>query len=880
MLSRDAFTPWVSSDPLLADTDMLPHPTEVCEPVNLAAAEQPPLRTKLVSNPAGLSTMQLETVRRVMQSFEQRGAFLLGDATGVGKSRTIAGVILESAARDDTLKVAWVSASTRLESEARSEMEIVGTNADRLLFESYSGLQVSGRETRLREWLQGGAALLVLDECHLLRNEKSIAAQVTEDLLRQLPKSTVLYSSATACSHVRHMSYLGRLGLFGTNESPFPTFDALACAVRRHGPPLMELLAIDMRSRGAYVARQLSFASLEVVHHRFNLKHAQRLVYDQCAARFRDTPRHGSKQQSFFQRLITGFKVDEVIRLTEGEVAKGNSVVVSLVNTGEAASRRVRALSEEACTTPLRIDEEAEDLHDIPLPINPLDALVQHFGDRMVELSGRTQRLVPRNGRMQMEANPPLREQVSLFTSGARHVAVLSRAGGTGISLHDAKDGRRRVHIILEIPWSAEDLLQQMGRTHRSDSQRPPKYILVSTDVSAEARFAFSIVQKLQSFGALVKADRNSCTFSFLHVPRWSAADKRSISLYFAMAAAIDGNDAIPAISRQQALSACSITKRAGDATIKTRVTHMLRRHRELGDVKASIVASGLRLYPNDTTMLVERWNIGNHRLFPYAFKEQVMSLLLCSRAFATSRTLGILSKDVLFYIIEWLACPITLDRAKVAAETLRASGLEDLPAMTMDHILNRVLGVEMAIQDDVFRVADALVHPERKARSADLLQYATERAGSCVSASIKDIALRRFDAIDGIRVEVVYDVHKAREAPSAAHFLRHASGNRLAWFHAGRLVFNDGAEMRLDDETQMRARDFYPSNRAEWNQAVERVHIAARHRVRRLPTCFDLATRDALQLWETSSKRILRVPPTDHFPQGVIGLLVHRGGK
>lgn len=877
MLNSDAYLPWASTDPHLVH--LRPHPTNICEPINLAATELPSLRYTMASSPFGISTMQEETVRRAMQSFDQRGAFLLGDATGVGKGRTIAAVIMESSAKSPC-KVAWISASIRLESEARAELDVVGADQHLLMFESYSGILSSSRENKLYEFLRGSAqSLLVLDECHLLRNDNSVASQVIEALIGRLSNVNILYSSATACSHVRHMNYLGRLGVYGTDESPFPTFDALTRAVKRHGSSLMELLAIDLRTRGAYVARQLSFEKLEIVHHQFHLEDAQRRVYDECVARLRALPRHGIKQQSFFQRLITAFKVNEVIRLTEYEVACGNSVVISLVNTGEAAARRAAAREDGyEYVAPLNVDDDAEDTHDIELPMNPLDALVLHFGERMVELSGRRQRLVHRSGHTQLERAPPLRDQASLFTSGQRHVAVLSRAGGTGISLHDATDGRRRVHVLMEIPWSAEDLLQQMGRTHRSNSKKPPKYILVSTDVPAEMRFAFSISQKLRTFGALIKADRSSCAFSFLSIPRWTAADKRSIALYFSMAKAVDAKDIVPAITRDQALSACGLDKRTGDAAAKTRIVHMLSHHEELGERRLTVVAAALRLYPNDTTMLLERWTIDKHPLFPFAFKRQVMTLLLCSRALETASTLGALSTDLLLYIVQWLACPISIERAKRAADALPASMLADLPGTSMDHVLNRLLGVELAVQNDLFCVADALVHPQRDTPSPDLLRYATERAGACTAATIKDVAFCRFGAVDGVRVELTYEIRRPREPPVGAQFLRHASGRRIAWFYGGLVVFSDGVQIRLDDETQMRARDFYACRRNEWNMAVERIALVAQRRARRLPTTFYLATRFPLRHWEASDKKVLRVPPSTQLPQGIVGLLMHRG--
>jgi hypothetical protein len=53
-------------------------------------------------------------------------------------------------------------------------------------------------------------------------------------------------------------------------------------------------------------------------------------------------------------------------------------------------------------------------------------------------------------------------------------VAVISDAASTGVSLHcpppDTEGGpvRRRLHLTLELNWSADRQLQQLGRTHRT----------------------------------------------------------------------------------------------------------------------------------------------------------------------------------------------------------------------------------------------------------------------------------------------------------------------------------------------------------------------------------------------------------------------------
>jgi hypothetical protein len=103
--------------------------------------------------------------------------------------------------------------------------------------------------------------------------------------------------------------------------------------------------------------------------------------------------------------------------------------------------------------------------------------------DAVAEMSGRSERLVrnykgefytqkrTENGLSMHEQNLHEREE---FQRGEKLIAIISDAASSGISLHAeqharVKNRRRRVHITLELPWSADKTLQQMGRSHRAN---------------------------------------------------------------------------------------------------------------------------------------------------------------------------------------------------------------------------------------------------------------------------------------------------------------------------------------------------------------------------------------------------------------------------
>lgn len=293
------------------------HPDRVVETSTLSSVPPPDITYTLVlptSDSGTLSALQLEAITYACQQHEvllpsgQRAGFLIGDGAGVGKGRTVAGIILENFLRGRR-RALWFSASNDLKYDAERDLRDIkapdipvhalskikygdNTTAEGVLFATYSALigesQAGGQHrTRLRQILQwcGEAfeGVIVFDECHKAKNASCTKmGKAVLALQSKLPLARVVYASATGASEPRNMIYMSRLGIWGEG-TPFRTFEEFLHAIEKRGVGAMEIVAMDMKVSGMYIARQLSFSGVTFRIEEIPLPPAFEQVYNRAA---------------------------------------------------------------------------------------------------------------------------------------------------------------------------------------------------------------------------------------------------------------------------------------------------------------------------------------------------------------------------------------------------------------------------------------------------------------------------------------------------------------------------------------------------------------------------------------------------------------------
>ncbi|WP_128931727.1 strawberry notch-like NTP hydrolase domain-containing protein [Bradyrhizobium zhanjiangense] len=370
-----------------------------------------------------------------------RRGWFLGDGTGAGKGRQVAGILLDNWLKGRRRAV-WISKSDKLIEDAQRDWSALGMEgllvtplsrfrqgrpirlSEGILFTTYATLRTDERGEKLSragqivEWLGSDFdGVIVFDESHAMQNavagkgergDQAASQQGRAGLRLQhaLPNARVVYVSATGATTVHNLAYAQRLGLWGGADFPFATRAEFVEAIEEGGVAAMEVLARDLKALGLYAARSLSYEGVEYELVEHQLTPEQVRIYDAYADAFsiihnnldaamraanitgetgtlngqaKSAARSAfeSAKQRFFGHLLTSMKTPSLIRSVDRDLDAGHAAVIQIVSTGEALTERRLA------------EISTEDWGDVQVDITPreyvLDYLAHSFPVQLYE---------------------------------------------------------------------------------------------------------------------------------------------------------------------------------------------------------------------------------------------------------------------------------------------------------------------------------------------------------------------------------------------------------------------------------------------------------------------------------------------------------------
>ncbi|MCK1463138.1 strawberry notch family protein [Bradyrhizobium sp. 2] len=370
-----------------------------------------------------------------------RRGWFLGDGTGAGKGRQVAGVLLDNWLKGRR-RALWISKSDKLIEDAQRDWSALGMErllvtplsrfgqgtpirlAEGVLFTTYATLRTEecaeklSRVRQIVEWLGSEFdGVIVFDESHAMQNaagqkgergDQAASQQGRAGLRLQhaLPNARVVYVSATGATTVHNLAYAQGLGLWGGTDFPFATRAEFVEAIEEGGVAAMEVLARDLKALGLYAARSLSYEGVayELIEHQLTPEQVR--IYDAYAGAFsvihnnldaamraanitgetgtlngqaKSAARSAfeSAKQRFFGHLLTSMKTPSLIRSIERDLDAGHAAVIQIVSTGEALMERRLA------------EIPTEDWGDVQVDITPreyvLDYLAHSFPVQLYE---------------------------------------------------------------------------------------------------------------------------------------------------------------------------------------------------------------------------------------------------------------------------------------------------------------------------------------------------------------------------------------------------------------------------------------------------------------------------------------------------------------
>jgi GGDEF domain-containing protein/predicted RNA methylase len=256
--------------------------------------------------------------------------------------------------------------------------------------------------------------------------------------------------------------------------------------------------------------------------------------YGRMNARVKTSGLERSMIQGYMKQVLFEIRLPRVIEMARAALAQGKQVVISVHSvTGDSESvagvsefdadanlnsRMLAAINAINTQEVVREGEgdsmEFVEVGEIPEALMEIERLKQELAElppmrdpvRVFEEAFGAKNVAAITGKVKASDR---RKVMAEFQAGQRTVAVISKAGKIGISLHDVNN-RPRTMIVADYEWSADTFKQELGRVDRTGQRSPPEVRLVATNIAGERKFAATIAARMTSLGATSKGSAES----------------------------------------------------------------------------------------------------------------------------------------------------------------------------------------------------------------------------------------------------------------------------------------------------------------------------------------------------------------------------------
>lgn len=427
---------------------------------------------------------QVRAKDTLVTALKTHGAALDASQTGLGKT-VVAGHVIADLGRPVGVicpKIVVPSWTRELEDAGVSPLFVI--NYEKIRNGSTEWL--GKKNKKMYTWGLPEGTVLVVDECHRLKNPKSQTAAMILAATRQgIP---VLFLSATAAVAAPDMRCTGfALGLH-TDQARIPGKPSYETWLRKHG------CFLDPWRNWKPGAKK----HLLKIHEALFLgdtPRAVRLTVDDLPAAFKgnlvlsDPLDFGVEMRKAYDAIMDDFEIDpkDYKHLTEDQLGSTSMLLEMMEARQTAESLKIPYMAEMA----IDLMDEGK---SVALFVNFTASI-----DKLVELLPGTSAVI-RGGQSAADREAEIQR---FQNDETRFIVANIAAGGAGVSLHDIRGEFPRASIISP-SFNVVDLVQTLGRVFRNGMKTPCVQHVLIAEGTIEEAIGESLRKKANSLDALL----------------------------------------------------------------------------------------------------------------------------------------------------------------------------------------------------------------------------------------------------------------------------------------------------------------------------------------------------------------------------------------